>query len=130
MARRKETFAFIQGHGWFVVDRATGSLDDGLPWFIGTGIGFDINRLLVYTDNKGDAEEIAEEKWPDRMGDKLSRKEEEEAEDNGEATFFAKGRMWSYKETRIFQVAKFVEKGTPMGGGDARLVTGEMIRYT
>ncbi len=132
MAKKKktETFALVPGHGWFVVDRITGYPDDGKPWFIGTGIGYDINRLVVFARTEGDAEEIAEEKWPDRMGDRVSRRDEEEVEDSGQSTFFAKNSMWTYKESRIFTVAKRIEKGRPLGGSDAALRSGEVIRYT
>jgi hypothetical protein len=128
---KKDTYALVRGHGWFVVDRVAGRPDDGKPWFIGVGMGYDIGRLLVYAGDEGDAEEIAEEKWPDRIGSKIARKDEEEAEESGRSTFFSKGHMWyTDEDIRIFTVAQRVEKGVSKGGGDAQLTTGEMIRYT
>jgi hypothetical protein len=130
-ATAKKTFALVPGHGWLVVDRVAGHDYDGRPWFIGVGMGFDIGRILVYASNEGDAEEIAEEKWPERMGTKIARKDEEEAEESGRGTFFSKGHMWfSSEDIRIFTVAARVEKGVSMIGGDAKLTTGEVIRYT
>ena len=95
----------------------------GHPWFIGTGIGFDINRILVYERGEQDAVEAAEEKWPERMGTKVPKRSEESGD------FFAKGHEWRSKEIRICQIAERVEKGHPLIGGDAKLTTGEVIRY-
>jgi hypothetical protein len=131
VARKKQTFVLVPRHGWFVVDRIAGHAYDGRPWFIGVGMGFDIGRNLVYAFTAGDAEAIAEEKWPERMGTKIARKDEEEAEESGRGTFFSKGHMWySAEDIRIFTVAQRVEKGTPEVGGEAKLTTGEVIRYT
>ena len=94
-------------------------------------MGFDVGRLLIYARSEGDAEEIAEEKWPERIGTKIARKDEGEAEESGRSTFMSKGHMWySAEDIRIFTVAERVEKGTPAGGGEAKLTTGEVIRYT
>jgi len=129
MQKKIQTFAFVPRHGWFVVDRIAGTPHDGSPWFIGTGVGFDINRLLVYARNENDAAEIAEEKWPDRMGDRVLRKDEAEVEENGEATFYSKNKMFTYKETRILTIASHIERATAQGG-EAVLKNGKTIRYT
>jgi len=126
-ARKTWTFARIP-HGWYVIDKVAGTPHDGRPWFIGTGIGFDINRLLVYARNESDAEEIAEEKWPDLVGDRVDRRNEAEAEESGQSTFFSKGRMYTYKESRIFTAASHVEKGVA-DGSEAILKSGKTIRY-
>jgi hypothetical protein len=127
---KKDTYALVKGHGWFVVDRVGGKPYDGSPWFIAPGMGFDVGRLLVYASDPTSAEEIAEEKWPDRMGSKIARKDEEEAEESGRSTFFSKGYMWySDEDIRIFQVAQRVEKGVSKGAGQAQLTTGEVIDY-
>lgn len=128
--KKEETFALIRGEGWFLVDREAGSDYDGKPWFIGVGAGFDILRLLVYAGNETDAEEIAEEEWPDRMGSKLSPEEAEEAEEEGRYVFYSDGDAYVSRETRIFAVAKRVEKGVPdKYGREAKLTTGETIEY-
>lgn len=128
MARKKmETFALVPKHGWFVVDRVSGTPSDGRPYFIGPGIGFDINRLLVYARNESDAAEVAEEKWPDRMGTKVSKRDEDDA---GDVFYHSSGRVYAPKEVRILTVASRVEKGTPELGSEAVLKSGETIRYT
>ena len=124
-----ETLVNVRDHGWMIVDKVAGKPEDGKPWFIAPGIGYDVNRLLVYAGNEGDASEIAEEKWPDRMGDRVARRDEEQVESSGQGTFFARGSMWVYKEVRIFTVASRVEKGTVETGGEATLKNGEKIRY-
>ena len=130
MARKRETFALVGRDGWFVVDRIAGQVDDGDPWFIGVGAGFDVNRVLVYARDEGDALEVAEEKWPEIMGSKVTKKDEEGVEAAGRSTFLAKGRLWLSKEdVRIFTVADRVERGASLGGGDAELTTGEKVRY-
>lgn len=83
MARKRETFALVGRDGWFVVDRIAGQVDDGDPWFIGVGAGFDVNRVLVYARDEGDALEVAEEKWPEIMGSKVTKKDEEGVEAAG-----------------------------------------------
>ena len=129
--KAKKTFALVRGHGWFVVDKIAGHDYDGQPWFIAPGMGFDVGRLLVYADSADYAMEIAEEKWPERVGDRIPRKEEEEAEASGRGTFFSKGHMWySSEEIRILTVAQRVAKGVPDVGSEATLTTGEKIRYT
>ncbi len=113
------------------MDRTAGNEHDGEPWFIGSGAGFDVNRFLVYANNEGDAEEIVEERWPDRWGDRIPKKEEAEAEESGLGTFFSRGRVWyTPEDVRIFVVATRVVKGTPVGASEAKLSTGEVIRYT
>ena len=124
-----ETLVNVRDHGWMIVDKVAGKPEDGKPWFIAPGIGYDVNRLLVYAGNEGDALEIAEEKWPDRMGDRVARRDEEQVESSGQGTFFARGSMWVYKEVRIFTVASRVEKGTVETGDEATLKNGEKIRY-
>jgi len=127
-SKKYETFARIP-HGWYVVDKVAGTPHDGHPWFIGTGIGFDINRILVYARNESDAMEISEEKWPDLVGSRVNRRDESKVEESGQGTFFSKGRMYTYKESRIFTVASKVERGTPLPGSEAELKSGQTIRY-
>ena len=55
MATKRETFALVKGFGWMTVDRIGGDKSWGKPWFIGVGMGFDIDRILVYASNETDA---------------------------------------------------------------------------
>lgn len=73
-------------------------------------------------------EEIAEEEWPDRMGEKLSSEEEKEAEEEGHYIFISDGDAYLPREVRIFAVAKRVERGVA-DGREAKLTTGETIEY-
>ena len=134
---KKETFARVpwdRALEWFVVDRIAGSESHGKPWFIGVGAGFDVLRLLVYAGNETDAVEIAEEKWPERMGKELTDEEAEEAEEEGRSLFYAKVGAgvvaFEEREVRILNVAKRVEEGRPdKYGQSAKLTSGEVIEY-
>ena len=104
---KRETFVQVRYNGedtWFIADKVLGKPHDGKPYFLGVGQGFDILRILVYSTSANDALEVAEEKLPKHVH-----------EDS---------------EIRIQQQAMRVEKGVSLGGGDARLVSGQDVRYT
>ena len=105
---KRQTFAEIHHDGedeWFFVDRVVGTPNNGDPYFIGVGQGFDVRRVLVYDDYSGEsALETAEDKLPRWVNEN--------------------------SEIRILTRALRVDKGVPLGGGDARLVSGKDIRYT
>jgi hypothetical protein len=62
------------GEDWLKVYRVKGNSSDGEPWFIGPGLGYDIQRLVVFADGESSAYEIAQETWPDSMfGEIISR---------------------------------------------------------
>ena len=102
---KRDTFAKVPGHAeWFLVDKVVGKPEIGDPYFLGKGEGFDIFRVLVYAYDDSDALESAERQYPRRI-----------KEDS---------------EIRILCKPDHVSKGMTLGGGDARLITGENIRYT
>ena len=129
-SKKQQKFALVPGHGWLVIDHVVGTPRDGRPWFIGIGQGFDVSRFLVYANGSSDAEEILEEKFPDRLGEKLSRAEARKAEENGEGVFYSGPHTYRYREVRINRVAKQVRHGAIQLGSEAKLKSGKTIRYT
>jgi len=129
---KTEVFALVPDHGWMMVDEVVGNESHGEPWFIGVGRGFDVFRLLVYASDETSAEEVAEEEFPEVMGQEASDEEIDEAESEGRDWFCSKDKRWIREEDiRIFTEPERVERGV-VEHGKAKLKTwpGEVVEYT
>lgn len=123
---------FSGGDNWFRVDRVKGDPSDGRAYFIGPGIGYDINRLVVFARDESDAIEIAEETWPWLMFDEVSAKEAEQDERaqplKRHGDYFHEGWGVPAEDIRIFGRAR-LERARLIGNREARLRDGTVVEY-
>lgn len=113
----RHTLALVRGT-WYTVWKVHGKSEDGYnkPYFIGLGLGFDIQRFLVWASNESDASDIAENTWPKHFFDeimtasRLDKKIADGEEDEDHWAFIeSTGKMGKRTEdVRIFEKAEDV----------------------
>jgi len=140
IGKEKKTvwIAKLKGGEWLHVDHIIGNPSDGHPYLIGPGIGYDVQRIVVFAYDMSSAVEIAEEELPHLMLDEV---DEEDVDEDDQDMFpiepfkNKRGQVWfksgwarHSQDIRIFEKVK-LERARVVGYREAMLKSGKIVRY-